>query len=99
MLSVPALLRTDKTCCWWLGAKASSTTEPAKGWQHQSHTQGAPRAENTVWGAGMGTPALAEVLEAVAAQRAEVWSRAEAAAGSDTPAAHSFKLTLDFLIC
>lgn len=74
MLSVPALLRRHKTCCWWVGGKASCTTsetERRKGCGSTRTTHGEhPEQHPQAGGAGMGTPALPplpEELGAVAA--------------------------------
>lgn len=67
---MPALLRRDKTCCWWDGGKASQgQSEQRAGSTRATHGEH-PEQKAQAGGAGMGTPTL-EVLEAVAAQQAE----------------------------
>lgn len=88
---MPALLRRDKTCCWWAGGQAlraasreGANKRPAA--RARSRAHGAPGVGATGgWGAGTGTPALPAlpvwVLEAAAPGEAHVYGEAGAAAG------------------
>lgn len=51
MLSVPALLRRDKTCCWWVGGKASSAAS-REGANKGPVAHRAACTEHPVWGCG-----------------------------------------------